>query len=82
MVGLPTSKDGWIGLWLIPFSVIGGLLLSLVWAGVKYGWENIQTGRAPFAIAGSILLLIIWLIVSGWGARQAVGRVHKGVPIR
>lgn len=81
MVGLPKTRDGWIGLWLIPFSLIGGAVMFVFWAGIKYGWENMQTGRAPIILAFSILGIVVYFIMSGWAARQAVGRVHKGVPI-
>lgn len=81
MVGMPQGRDFWIGLWLIPFSIIGGTLIYALVAGIKYGWENIQTGRVPLILAMSIAFLFVYLVLAGWGARQATGRVIPGVPI-
>ena len=81
MVGMPKMRDGWVGLWLIPFGLVSGAILALIWAGVKFGWENMRVGRAPVVWVGVCVLVVLWFILNGWGARQATGRVYPGVPI-
>jgi len=81
MVGMPEKRDFWIGLWLIPFGIITTTVVYALMAGIKYGWENLQTGRVPIILAMSIAFLFVYFVLAGWGARQATGRVIPGVPI-
>lgn len=75
MKGLSFRRHFWIGIWMIPFALIAGVLIVFIATGVRGGFQNLGRGRAAFALVGLIVLILAYVISSGWVSDNAVSLV-------
>lgn len=78
MVDSPKLKDGWVGIWLIPFAILTSTITTVIMYAMLYGAENLREGRIIFILVVGGLLLVVSVVLGGWGARQAVAQVYPG----
>jgi len=73
---MPQAKDGWIGLWILPFAILTSIVVSILFWVARFGYETIREGRIIYVIVFGSVILVVYLIMYGWSARQAVKQVY------